>query len=178
MRQDLGPSKRWLAVVALGAGIAAGCAAPLSGDIPAYPAASQLEVDTQACEQTATGRAEFERRADYMACMISRGYRTYVTVATYWTLAELNVSAAGKGKQAQAQQAQSQVLSDLQTCATDAGAVAGARPLELAEAVDWVNVKVLRRGERLRDGALAGLVSECLGKRGYSARTPKRLASD
>ena len=58
-----------------------------------------------------------------MACMISRGYRTYVTVATYWNLAELNVLAASKGKQAQAQQAQSQVLLDLQTCATDAGAV-------------------------------------------------------
>ena len=170
--------KRGLMVIALGAVVAAGCATQLAGDIPAYPAASQLEVDTQACEQAATGRAEFERRADYMACMISRGYRTHVTVATYWTLAELNVSAAGKGKQAQAQQAQSQVLLDLQTCATDAGAVAGARPLELAEAVDWVNVKVLRRGERLRDGALAGLVSECLGKRGYTARAPKRVASD
>ena len=169
---------RWLAGAATGALLATGCAATLSGGIPAFPAAGQLETDTQTCEQSATGRAEFERRADYMACMISRGYRTYVTVATYWTLAELNVSAAGKGKQAQAQQAQSQVLSDLQTCATDAGAVAGARPLELAEAVDWVNVKVLRRGERLRDGALAGLVSECLGKRGYSARTPKRVASD
>src|SRR5712671_5052 len=147
MRRGLVQSKRWLVVVALGAGVAAGCAAPLAGDIPAYPTASQLEVDTQACEQGATGRAEFERRADYMACMISRGYRTYVTVATYWNLAELNVLAAGKGKQAQAQQAQSQVLLDLQTCATDAG-------------------------------ALAGLVSECLGKRGYTARAPKRLASD
>ena len=178
MRRGLVQSKRWLVAVALSAGVAAGCAAPLSGDIPAYPTASQLEVDTQACEQAATGRAEFERRADYMACMISRGYRTYVTVATYWNLAELNVLAASKGKQAQAQQAQSQVLLDLQTCATDAGAVAGARPLELAEAVDWVNVKVLRRGERMRDGALAGLVAECLGKRGYTARTPKRVASD
>jgi hypothetical protein len=171
-----GRSNRWLVVVALGAALAAGCAAPLSGEIPAYPAASQLEVDTRACEEAATGRAEFERRADYMACMISRGYRTYVSVATYWNLAELNVSVAGKGKQAP--QGQSQVLLDLQACATDAGAVAGARPLELAEAVDWVNVKVLRRGERVRDGALAGLVAECLGKRGYAARTPKRLASD
>jgi hypothetical protein len=125
MRRGLVQSKRWLVVVALSAGVAAGCAAPLAGDIPAYPTASQLEVDTQACEQAATGRAEFERRADYMACMISRGYRTYVTVATYWNLAELNVLAASKGKQAQAQQAQSQVLLDLQTCATDAGAVAG-----------------------------------------------------
>ena len=171
-------AKRWLVVVALGAGIAAGCAAPLSGDIPAYPTASQLEVDTRACEEAATGRAEFERRADYMACMISRGYRTYVSVATYWTLAELNVSTAGTGKQARAQQAQSQVLLDLQICATDAGAVAGARPLELAEAMDWVNVKVLGRGERMRDGALASAVAECLGKRGYAARAPKRLASD
>ena len=70
------------------------------------------------------------------------------------------------------------MLLDLQTCATDAGAVAGARPLELAEAMDWVNVKVLRRGERMRDGALAGTVAECLGKRGYTARAPKRLASE
>jgi hypothetical protein len=178
MTRALVRSKRWLVVVALGAGAAAGCAAPLSGKIPAYPTASQLEVDARACEEAATGRAEFERRADYMACMISRGYRTYVSVATYWSLAELNVSAAGKGKQAQAQQAQSQVLLDLQTCATDAGAVAGARPLELAEAMDWVNVKVLRRGERMRDGALAGAVAECLGKRGYTARAPKRLASE
>jgi hypothetical protein len=178
MTRALTQSKRWLVVVALGAGVAAGCAAPLSGGIPAYPSAGQLEADTRACEDAATGRAEFERRADYMACMISRGYRTYVSVATYWTVAELTVSAAGKGKQAQAQQAQSQVLLDLQTCATDAGAVAGARPLELAEAVDWVNVKVLRRGERMRDGALAGSVAECLTRRGYAARAPKRLASD
>jgi hypothetical protein len=88
------------------------------------------------------------------------------------------VSVAGKGKQAQAQQAQSQVLLDLQTCATDAGAVAGARPLQQAEAMDWVNVKVLRRGERMRDGALTSTVAECLARRGYTARTPKRLASD
>jgi hypothetical protein len=176
MTRALVRSRQWLVAVALGAGATAGCAAPLSGGIPAYPTASQLEVDTRACEEGATGRAEFERRADYMACMISRGYRTYVSVATYWNLAELNVSVGGKGKQAQ--QAQSQVLLDLQTCATDAGAVAGARPLELAEAMDWVNVKVLRRGERMRDGALAGAVAECLARRGYTARAPRRLASD
>jgi len=74
---------RWLAGAATGALLATGCAAPLSGGIPAFPAAGQLETDTQTCEQSATGRAEFERRADYMACMISRGYRTYVSVATY-----------------------------------------------------------------------------------------------
>jgi hypothetical protein len=176
MTRALVRSRQWLVVVALGAGAAAGCAAPLSGEIPAYPTASQLEVDTRACEEAATGRAEFERRADYMACMISRGYRTYVSVATYWNLAELNVSVGAKSRPAQ--QPQSQVLLDLQTCATDAGAVAGARPLELAEAMDWVNVKVLRRGERMRDGALAGTVAECLGKRGYTARAPKRLAAD
>jgi hypothetical protein len=83
MTRALVRSRQWLVVVALGA--AAGCAAPLSGEIPAYPAASQLEVDTRACEEGATGRAEFERRADYMACMISRGYRTYVSVATSGT---------------------------------------------------------------------------------------------
>jgi hypothetical protein len=171
-------SIRGLAGVAIGAMLATGCATPLSGDIPAYPAASQLESDTQTCEQSATGRAEFERRADYMACMISRGYRTYVSMATYWTLAELSVSSAATGKRAQAQQSQSQVLTDLQTCATDAGAVAGARPLELAEAMDWVNVKVLGRGERMRDANLTGAVSACLVKRGYTTHPPKRLAAD
>lgn len=53
--------------------LAAGCASSLSTAIPAYPSAGQLEMDTLACEQTATGRAEFERRADYMACMIAQG---------------------------------------------------------------------------------------------------------
>ena len=171
-------SIRWLVGASMAAGLMSGCAAPLSGGIPAYPAASQLESDTQACEQSATGRAEFERRADYMACMISRGYRTYVSMATYWTMAELSVSAAASGKRAQAQQSQSQVLTDLQTCATDAGAVAGARPLELAAAVDWVNVKVLGRGERVRDANLTGAVSACLVKRGYTTHPPKRLAAD
>ena len=47
---------------------------------------------------------------------------------------------------------QNQVLRDLKACATDTGAVAGARPLELAEAVDWVTVRLLRRGEQVRDG--------------------------
>jgi len=169
---------RWLAGAATGALLAAGCAAPLSGGIPAFPAAGQLEADTQACEQSATGRAEFERRADYMACMISRGYRTYVSVATYWTLAEMSVSSAATGKRAQAQQSQSQVLADLQLCATDAGAVAGARPLEFAQAVDWVNAKVLGRGERVRDASLTGAVSACLVKRGYTTHPPKRLAAD
>jgi hypothetical protein len=168
----------WLAGAAMSAALAAGCATPLAGGIPAYPAAGQLETDTQACEQSATGRAEFERRADYMACMISRGYRTYVSAATYWTLAELSVASASTGKRAQAQQSQSQVLLDLQTCAHDAGAVAGARPLEVAEAVDWVSQKVLGRGERVRDANLTGAVSACLVKRGYSTYPPKRLASD
>ena len=172
------PSVRWLVGAATGAVLAAGCATPLSGGIPAYPAASQLESDTRTCEQSATGRAEFERRADYMACMISRGYRTYVSVATYWNLAELSVSAAASGRRAQAQQSQSQVLADLQTCATDAGAVAGARPLELAEAMDWVSVNVLGRGERVRDANLTGAVSGCLVKRGYTTHPPKRLAAD
>jgi hypothetical protein len=118
--------------------LAAGCASSLSTAIPAYPSAGQLEMDTLACEQTATGRAEFERRADYMACMIAQGYRTYVSAATYWAMAELTVSAPRKPSQGQ-------VRLDLQSCATEAGAVAGARSGELAEAVDWVNAKVLRR---------------------------------
>jgi hypothetical protein len=103
--------------------------------------------------------------------MIAHGYRTYVSVATYWTMAELTVAANRK-------QDQGQVLSDLQGCATDAGAVAGARPLELAEAVDWVNVKVLGRGERVPDGTLGRRFAECLDKRGYVARGAKRLAAD
>jgi hypothetical protein len=37
--------------------LAAGCASSLSTAIPAYPSAGQLEMDTLACEQTATGRA-------------------------------------------------------------------------------------------------------------------------
>ncbi len=164
-------SRLFVIDVVLMIGVLAGCAAPLSNGIPAYPSASQLEVDTQACEQSATGRAEFERRTDYMACMIARGYRTYVSVATYWSMAELTVAAGRK-------QIQSQVLTDLQGCATDAGAVAGARPLELAEAVDWVNVKVLRRSERLRDGSLGAVFANCLDKRGYAARTVKRVASE
>jgi len=171
-------SIRWLAGVGAGAMLAAGCASPLASGIPAYPSAGPLESDTQACEQSATGRAEFERRADYMACMISRGYRTYVSMATYWTMAELSVSASASGKRARAQQSQSQVLADLQTCATEAGAVAGARPMELAEAVDWVNVKLLGRGERVRDANLTSAVSDCLMKRGYTTHPPRRLAAD
>ena len=45
------------------------------------------------------------------------------------------------------------------------------------EAIDPL-VGAWRSQLAFRDGALAGLVSECLGKRGYSARTPKRMASD
>lgn len=158
-------------VVALAGWLAGGCAAPLSAAIPAYPTASQLEVDAQACEHTATGRAEFERRADYMACMIAQGYRTYVSVATYWNMAELTV---GTGKK---QPDQAQVRLDLQACATEAGAVAGAKPLELAEAVEWVNVKVLRR-ERGRDDTLGPVFAQCLTKRGYSTRPVNRVAAD
>ncbi|HYB71420.1 MAG TPA: hypothetical protein VEH80_12130 [Candidatus Bathyarchaeia archaeon] len=158
----------WIIVTAA---LAAGCASNLSGAIPAYPNTSQLETDVQGCEQAAKGRAEFERRADYMACMIAHGYRTYVSVATYWNMAELTVAAGRK-------QDQGQVLSDLQGCATDAGAVAGARPMELAEAVDWVNVKVLRRADRIQDGTLGRRFAECLDKRGYAARTARRLAAE
>lgn len=158
-------------VLALAASLAAGCASSLSTAIPAYPSAGQLELDTLACEQTATGRAEFERRADYMACMIAQGYRTYVSAATYWTMAELTVSAPRKPSQ-------EQVRLDLQACATEAGAVAGARSGELAEAVDWVNVKVLRR-ERGRDGdALATAFARCLTKRAYATRPASRMAAE
>ncbi len=158
-------------VVALAASLTAGCASSLSTAIPAYPSAGQLEMDTLACEQTATGRAEFERRADYMACMIAQGYRTYVSAATYWAMAELTVSAARKPTQAQ-------VRLDLQTCATEAGAVAGARSGELAEAVDWVNAKVLRR-EPGRDGdALATAFARCLTKRAYATRPVSRVAAE
>jgi hypothetical protein len=151
--------------------LAAGCASSLSTAIPAYPSAGQLEMDTLACEQTATGRAEFERRADYMACMIAQGYRTYVSAATYWAMAELTVSAPRKPSQGQ-------VRLDLQTCATEAGAVAGARSGELAEAVDWVNAKVLRR-EPGRDGdALATAFARCLTKRAYATRPVSRMAAE
>lgn len=158
-------------VVALAASLTAGCASSLSTAIPAYPSAGQLEMDTLACEQTATGRAEFERRADYMACMIAQGYRTYVSAATYWAMAELTVSATRKSSQGQ-------VRLDLQTCATEAGAVAGARSGELAEAVDWVNAKVLRR-EPGRDGdALATAFARCLTKRAYATRPVSRVAAE
>jgi len=159
-----------LVVVALGGWLAAACTSPLSGSIPAYPSAGQLEVDMQACENTATGRAEFERRTDYMACMIAQGYRTYVSVSTYWTMAEITVSATRK-------QDQTQVRLDLQNCATDAGAVAGARPLELADAVEWVNVKVLRR-DPARPDALGAAFARCLAKRGYAVRPVNRVASE
>jgi hypothetical protein len=151
--------------------LAAGCASSLSTAIPAYPSAGQLEMDTLACEQTATGRAEFERRADYMACMIAQGYRTYVSAATYWAMAELTVSAPRKPSQGQ-------VRLDLQSCATEAGAVAGARSGELAEAMDWVNAKVLRR-EPGRDGdALATAFARCLTKRAYATRPVSRVAAE
>jgi len=164
-------SSRRAVVLALTSSFVAGCSSSLSGTIPSYPTAGQLEMDTMACEQTATGRAEFERRADYMACMIAQGYRTYVSAATYWTMAELTVSAARK-------QSQSQVRLDLQACATEARAVAGARPLELADAVDWVNVKVLRR-DRGRDGDVLGNVfAQCLTKRAYVTRPLSRVASE
>lgn len=158
-------------VAALAGVLAAGCASSLSTTIPAYPSAGQLELDTVACEQTANGRAEFERRADYMACMIAQGYRTYVSAATYWTMVELTVSAPRKPTQAQ-------VRLDLHTCATEAGAVAGARSGELAEAVDWVNAKVLRR-ERGRDGdALATAFAQCLARRAYTTRPVSRVAAE
>ncbi|HEY7203208.1 MAG TPA: hypothetical protein VIA61_02880 [Methylomirabilota bacterium] len=157
--------------VAFASLLAAGCASSLSTAIPAYPSAGQLELDTLACEQTATGRAEFERRADYMACMIAQGYRTYVSAATYWTMAELTVSAPRKPTQAQ-------VRLDLRGCATEVGAVAGARSGELAEAVDWVNAKVLRR-EPGRDGdALTAAFAQCLTKRAYTTRPTSRVAAD
>jgi hypothetical protein len=158
-------------VAAFTALLAAGCASSLSTAIPAYPSAGQLEMDTLACEQTAAGRAEFERRADYMACMIAQGYRTYVSAATYWAMAELTVSAARKPSQGQ-------VRLDLQTCATEAGAVAGARSGELAEAVDWVSAKVLRRERGRDDDALATAFSRCLTKRAYATRPVSRVAAE
>jgi hypothetical protein len=164
-------SSRLAIGLALAGSLAAGCSSSLSTTIPAYPSAGQLEIDTLACEQTATGRAEFERRADYMACMIAQGYRTYVSAATYWTMAELTVSARKKPSQ-------EQVRLDLQACATESGAVAGARSGELADAMDWVNEKVLRR-ERGREGdALASAFSRCLTKRAYATRPVSRVASE
>lgn len=157
-----------LLVVALGGWLAAGCSSPLAGRIPAYPSAGKLEADVQACEQAATGRAEFARRTEYMACMIARGYRTYVSAATYWRMAEVTV-AAKRG------QPQRQVLTDLQGCATSSGAVAGARPLEVADAIDWVNARLGRDGQA-RDGALVGLFAECLSQRGYAAQAVRRAA--
>jgi hypothetical protein len=144
-----------------------GCASPISVGIPAYPSGGHLEADTRACEQDAAGGDEFGNRRVYMACMIAHGYRTYVPVATYWHMAEVTV-AATRG------QPQNQVLLDLEVCATDAGGIAGGRPLELAEAVDWVNVRLLRRGERVRDGSLLAPFAECLTKRGYTADAVKR----
>ena len=147
-----------------------GCASPVSVGIPAYPSGGQLEADTRGCEQAAAGGDQFGTRRVYMACMIARGYRTYVSVATYWHMAELTVTAA-QGH------SQNQVLLDLEACATDAGAVAGGRPLELAEAVDWVNVKLLRRGEQVRDGSLFAPFAECLTKRGYRAQAATRATN-
>ena len=144
-----------------------GCASPVSVGIPAYPSGGQLEADTRACEQDAAGGEQFGTRRVYMACMIARGYRTYVSIATYWHMAELTVTAA-RGR------SQNQVLRDLEACATDTGAVAGARPLELAEAVDWVTVRLLRRGEQVRDGTLFAPFAECLTKRGYRAEATNR----
>src|SRR4029450_5625313 len=105
-------------VLALAASLAAGCASSLSTAIPAYPSAGQLELDTPACQQTPAARAEFGRAADSMACMIAQGYRTYVSAATYWTMAELTVSAPRKPSQ-------EQVRLDLQAWRTAGGA--GAR---------------------------------------------------
>src|SRR4026208_768620 len=120
-------------------------------------------MDTRACEQTATGRAEFERRADYMACMIAQGYRTYVSAATDWAMAELTVSAPRKPSQGQGRLG-------IQSGATEAGAVAGARSGERAEAVGWVNAKVLRR-EPGRDGdALATALAPGLSTRADGPR--------
>jgi hypothetical protein len=150
--------------------VLSGCASPVSVGIPAYPSSGQLEADTRACEQDAAGGDQFGTRRVYMACMIARGYRTYVSVATYWHMAEVTVTAA-QG------QPQNQVLLDLEACAMDAGAVAGGRPLELAEAVDWVNVKLFRRAEQVRDGSLFAPFAECLTKRGYGAEAAKRATN-
>jgi hypothetical protein len=147
-----------------------GCASPVSVGIPAYPSGGELEADARACEQSAGRGSQFGTRRVYMACMIARGYRTYVSVATYWHMAELTVTVTPP-------QPQSQVLLDLEACAADAGAVAGARPFELAEAVDWVNVKLLGRGEQVRDGSLSALVAECLTKRGYRAEAATRATN-
>ena len=164
-------SFRLAVLLALVASLAAGCSSSLSSSIPAYPSASQLELDTLACEQTATGRTDFERRADYMACMIAQGYRTYVSAATYWTMAELTVSAVKK-------RSQEQVRLDLQACATESGAVAGARSGELADAVDWVNAKVLRREPSRDRDVLTAAFAQCLTKRAYATRPVSRLAAE
>jgi hypothetical protein len=86
-------------------------------------------------------------------------------------MAELTVSAARKPSQGQ-------VRLDLQTCATEAGAVAGARSGELAEAVDWVSAKVLRRERGRDDDALATAFSRCLTKRAYATRPVSRVAAE
>jgi hypothetical protein len=158
-------------VLAFAASLATGCSSSLAGAIPAYPSVGQLELDTLACEQTASGRAEFDRRADYMACMIAQGYRTYVSAATYWTMAELTVSAARK-------QSQAQVRHDLQACATESGAVAWARSGELADAVDWVNAKVLRREPSRDRDVLTTAFAQCLTKRAYAIRPVSRVAAE
>ena len=162
---------RLAVLLPLVASLATGCSSSLSSSIPAYPSASQLELDTLACEQTATGRTDFERRADYMACMIAQGYRTYVSAATYWTMAELTVSAVKK-------HSQEQVRLDLQACATESGAVAGARSGELADAVDWVNAKVLRREPSRDRDVLTAAFAQCLTKRAYATRPVSRLAAE
>lgn len=65
----------------------AGCATFLSGGIPSYlgPGQSEslLDRDARACEKTATGEANALNRRTYMACMIARGYRTYITVGRH-----------------------------------------------------------------------------------------------
>ena len=164
-------SSRRAAPLFLAASLAAGCASSLPGSIPAYPSAGQLERDTLACEQTATGRTDFERRADYMACMIALGYRTYVSAATYWTMAELTVSAARR-------QSQEHVRLDLQACAAESDAVAGARSGELAEAVDWVSVKVLRREPSRDRDVLTSAFAQCLTRRAYAIRPVSRVAAE
>jgi hypothetical protein len=152
---------RVLLVAAAGAGLLAGCSPRLAREIPAYPSPGKLEADTRVCEQAATADRAFTRRTEYMACMIARGYRTQVFAATYWRMAELQV-VARRG------QAQDRVFSDLQGCASTNGAVAGARPLEIAGAVDWVNARFGRDGQA-RDRELAALVAHCLIQQGYAA---------
>ncbi len=139
----------------------AGCSTRLAREIPAYPSAGKLEADTRACEEAATAGRAFTRRTEYMACMIARGYRTQVFAATYWHMAELQV-VARRG------QARDRVLTDLQGCASSNGAVAGARPLEIAGAVNWVNAR-FGRGGQARDRELGALVADCLIQHGYAA---------